>query len=317
MKRNVFITGITGQDGSYLAEQHLLRGDNVHGLVRRNSTNNLGNIEHIKDRLELFEGDLTDLSGLRETLKLIQPDYVYNLAAQSHVGTSYDLPDYTMQVTGMGAMNLFQAVWDICPEAHVYQASSSEMFGLTSGGTFGQNEMTKFDPISPYAVAKMAAHQMAHIWRKRGLWVSCGILFNHESERRGDKFLTSKVAKAAAHKRPVVLGNLKAMRDWGYAPEYTEGMTMILEHPVPDDFVLATGKTVSVEDFVEKCYEAMGLNWLQYVTISDEFKRPVETAPLKGDATKAHNVLGWHHKTDVDGLATRMVDYFRTTQPSD
>ena len=309
--KKVFITGITGQDGSYLAEQHVARGDEVHGLVRRNSTNNLGNIENLKDALHLYEGDVTDISRLRDVLGSIMPDYVYNLAAQSHVGTSYDLPEYTMQVTGLGAMNVFQAVWDICPDARVYQASSSEMFGLTPPGTFGQNEMMRFDPISPYAVAKLTAHHMAHIWKKRGLFVSCGILFNHESERRGDKFLTSKVAKAAAKKEHVVLGNLLAFRDWGYAPEYTQGMTMMLEHSTPQDFVLATGKSVKVEEFVQKCYEYVGLNWLQYVSRDDNFLRPIETAPLKGDATKAHNLLGWHHTTDIDGLVQKMITFYQ------
>lgn len=311
--KKVFIFGCTGQDGSYLSEQHLAKGDQVFGLIRRNSTNNLGNIEHIKDKLKLYEGDLVDISRLRDILSDVMPDYVYNLAAQSHVGTSFEQPEYTMQVTGLGAMNLFQAVWDINPDARVYQASSSEMFGNTPCGTFGQSEGMKFDPVSPYAVAKLVAHQMAHIWRERGLFVSCGILFNHESERRGDKFLTSKVAKAAARYEHVVLGNLNAMRDWGYAPEYTKGMTMMLEYNKPMDFVLATGKAVSVQLFVEKCYEAMGLNWLQYVTQSDDFKRPIETAPLKGDATRAHNLLGWHHETDVDGLVKIMVEFFRTS----
>ena len=307
------VTGASGMDGSYLIEDLLARGDEVWGIVRRNSTNNLGNIQPwvLGNRyFHLVEGDITDISFLESLFAKVMPEQIYNLAAQSHVGTSFELPIYTMNVTGLGATNIMHTMKSVCPEAKLLQASSSEMYGNAKEKDFPLNETTPLRPVSPYAVAKTAAHHMASIMRKRGLWVSTSICFNHESPRRGEKFLTAKVIKAASKKQPVKLGNLDAIRDWGYAIEYVEGMQKILDHTEPDDFVLATGEGFSVKDFVDQTYKAMGLNSDDYVEYNvPEFVRPVELNKLVGNPMKAKRLLGWEAQIEFYTLIDIMLDY--------
>lgn len=306
------VTGASGMDGSYLVEDLLSFGYEVWGIVRRNSTNNLGNLQEwvLGNRnFKLTEGDITDFSFLSDLFSAVQPDQIYNMAAQSHVGTSFELPNYTLDVTGLGAINVMQSMKTECPNAKLLQASSSEMFGNAKESEFPLNENTPLRPISPYAVAKTAAHHMAGIMRKRGLWVSTSICFNHESLRRGEKFLTAKVAKAAAKKEKVRLGNLDAIRDWGYAPEYVKGMQMILDHSEPDDFVLATGEGHSVREFVELSYELMGLDPEEYVEFNvPEFVRPVELNKLIGNPMKAKRMIGWTPEIEFEHLVEIMLD---------
>ncbi len=306
------VTGASGMDGSFMIEDLLARGDKVWGIVRRNATNNLGNIQPwvLENRnFMLVEGDITDDAFIHDLFSTVNPDEIYNLAAQSHVGTSFALPDYTLRVTGLAAINIMNSMKNICPEAKLLQASSSEMFGNAKEKEFPLNENTPLRPISPYAVAKTAAHHMAGIMRKRGLWVSTSICFNHESDRRGEKFLTAKVINAAARKQPVRLGNLEAIRDWGYAIEYVEAMRKILSHSEPDDFVLATGVGRSVKEFVYYAYDAMGLNPEDYVEYNvPEFMRPVELNKLIGNPMKAKRLLGWETKITFNTLIELMLD---------
>lgn len=306
------VTGASGMDGSYLVEDLLSFGYEVWGIVRRNSTNNLGNLQEwvLGNRnFKLTEGDITDFSFLSDLFSAVQPDQIYNMAAQSHVGTSFELPNYTLDVTGLGAINVMQSMKTECPNAKLLQASSSEMFGNAKESEFPLNENTPLRPISPYAVAKTAAHHMAGIMRKRGLWVSTSICFNHEANRRGQKFLTAKVTKAAVKKEKVHLGNLDAIRDWGYAPEYVKGMQMILDHSEPDDFVLATGEGHSVREFVELAYDLMGLNPEEYVEFNvPEFVRPVELNKLIGNPMKAKRLIKWIPEIGFERLVEIMLD---------
>ena len=307
------ITGIGGQDASYLAEQLLARNTEVFGFIRDSSSRgmNLDNISHIKNDIILLKGDLQDYGSVVNAMRECRPDYVYNLAAQSHVGYSYQIPDETIKVTQLGAMNVFQAVADKCPNAKVYQASTSEMFGVTTEDM--QSELTPFRPISPYAIAKTAAHQMAQIWRSRGMFISCGILFNHESPRRGADFLTSKVVNYVAKTSALdstnylQLGNLDAVRDWGYAREYTWGMINMLDYDVPGDFVLATGIGYSVKDFVAAAFSTIGNSWKDFVKVDENLKRPIEAGPLVGNYLKAYMMLGWKAKTSFHELVALLV----------
>jgi GDPmannose 4,6-dehydratase len=306
------ITGITGMDGSYLAEQLLAKNIEVFGFVRDSSSRgiNYDNISHIKNDITLLKGDLQDYGSVVNAMRECKPYYVYNLAAQSHVGYSYQIPDETIKVTQLGAMNVFQAVADECPNAKVYQASTSEMFGVTTEDM--QSELTPFRPISPYAIAKTAAHQMAQIWRSRGMFISCGILFNHESPRRGSDFLTSKVVNYVAesslkHMDWLKLGNLDAIRDWGYAPEYVEGMIKMLDYNMPGDFVLATGVGHSVKEFVAAAFSTIGCNWNDFVLIDENLKRPIEAGPLVGNPMKAYMFLGWKARTSFHELVSLLV----------
>jgi GDPmannose 4,6-dehydratase len=259
----------------------------------------------------LLKGDLQDYGSVANAMRECKPDYVYNLAAQSHVGYSYKIPDETIKVTQLGAMNVFQAVAEECPNAKVYQASTSEMFGVTTEDM--QSELTPFRPISPYAIAKTAAHQMAQIWRSRGMFISCGILGNHESPRRGADFLTSKVVNYVAETSALdstdylQLGNLDAVRDWGYAPEYTEGMIKMLDYYVPSDFVLATGVGYSVKEFVAAAFSTIGNSWKDFVKVDENLKRPIEAGPLVGNPMKAYMFLGWKAKTSFHELVSLLV----------
>jgi GDPmannose 4,6-dehydratase len=304
------ITGITGQDGSYLAELLLEKGYEVHGVVRRSSSFNTGRINHIFDRLHLHYGDLADGRSLDSILSTAPFDEVYNLGAQSHVRTSFDIPEYTGDVVALGSLRLL----DACRgrDIRFYQASSSELFGKVL--EVPQSETTPFYPRSPYGVAKQYAYSMTVNYRESYQMFACnGILFNHESPRRGETFVTRKITKAAARIKlgkqdKLFLGNLDAKRDWGYAKEYVEGMWRMLQQNNPDDNVLATGYTWSSRDFLDVAFGVLDLDWRKYVEIDSRYFRPTEVDLLVGDASKAKRVLGWEAKTMMPELARIMVD---------
>jgi GDPmannose 4,6-dehydratase len=312
------ITGITGQDGSYLTELLLEKGYEVHGLIRRASTFNTSRIDHLytdphdpSSRLFLHYGDLSDGARLVTLLNEIDPDEVYNLAAQSHVRVSFDEPEHTGDTTGVGAMRLLEAVRMAGIKCRYYQASSSEMFG---GAPPPQNENTPFYPRSPYGAAKVYAYWVTKNYREAyGMFAVNGILFNHESPRRGPTFVTRKITRAAARIRAgledvVYLGNLDAVRDWGYAPEYVDGMWRMLQADAPDDYVVATGTRFTVRDFVATAFEHAGLDWEKHVRFDERYLRPTEVDALIGDASKAADQLGWSPKVRAGEIARLMVD---------
>jgi len=316
--KRAFITGITGQDGSYLAELLLSKGYEVHGLIRRASTFNTSRIDHLyvdpheaSARLFLHYGDLVDGTRLVTLLSAIEPDEVYNLAAQTHVRVSFDEPVHTGDVTGTGSIRLLEAVRLSGVRCRFYQASSSEMFGASPPP---QSELTPFYPRSPYGAAKVYAYWVTRNYREAyGLFAVNGILFNHESPRRGETFATRKITRAVARikagvESDVYLGNLDAIRDWGYAPEYVEGMWRMLQAPEPDDFVLATGRGCTVREFAEAAFEHAGLDWHKHVKFDERYLRPAEVDSLIGDATKAADVLGWKASVHAPELARIMVD---------
>ncbi|MFI5692992.1 GDP-mannose 4,6-dehydratase [Kribbella sp. NPDC051586] len=316
--KKAFVTGITGQDGSYLAELLLAKGYEVHGLIRRASTFNTKRIDHLyedphaKDkRLFLHYGDLTDGSRLVTLLASIQPAEVYHLAAQSHVRVSFDEPEYTGDTTGMGTTRLLEAIRMIGLDCRFYQASSSEMFGATPPP---QNEDTPFYPRSPYGAAKLYGYWMTRNYREAyDMFAVNGILFNHESPRRGETFVTRKITRAVAaiklgRQDRLYLGNLDACRDWGYAPEYVEGMWRMLQHDTPADYVIATGTSYSVKDFVSLAFHHVGLDWESYVDYDRRYERPTEVDSLVGDASKAMTELGWKAQVHVPELVQIMVD---------
>ena len=321
MAKSALITGITGQDGSYLAELLLEKGYTVHGIVRRSSTFSTERIDHIyQDRHEspdllLHYGDLTDGQALTNLVLEIQPDEIYNLGAQSHVRVSFDQPVYTLQTVGVGTLNILEAarILNKQKSVRVYQASSSEMYGDVLGTP--QNESTPFNPQSPYACAKVYAfHQTVNYRRSYDLFACNGILFNHESERRGETFVTRKITRAAGRikagiQKKLYLGNLDAKRDWGYAKDYVEGMWQMLQHNKADDFVLATGKTQSVKEFLALVFKRLDLNWEEHVEIDPRYFRPAEVNLLLGDASKAKKELGWTAKTSLEKLVEIMVDH--------
>ncbi|MFL6171422.1 MAG: GDP-mannose 4,6-dehydratase [Marmoricola sp.] len=312
MKR-AFITGITGQDGSYLAELLLEKGYEVHGLVRRSSSMNRGRIDHLHTdkTLHLHYGDLTDGVGLVNLIRSIRPDEVYNLGAQSHVKVSFEMPDYTASTNSIGTLNLLEAIRAAGLECRFYQASTSEMFGSTPPP---QNEESKFHPRSPYGASKLQAHWVTVNYREAyGLYAVSGILFNHESPRRGENFVTRKITKAVAAisagiQDHVELGNLEAIRDWGFAPEYVEGMWRMLQVDEPGDYVLATGVGHTVREFCEAAFSHADLEWTDYVRHNDSFERPAEVDALIGDASRAAEVLDWRAQTTALDLARLMVD---------
>jgi GDPmannose 4,6-dehydratase len=312
MKR-ALITGITGQDGSYLAELLLAKGYEVHGLIRRSSSFNTQRIDHIFDRLKLHHGDLSDSGNLTTLLLHISPDEVYNLAAQSHVRVSFDVPEYTGQVTGIGCVRLLEAIRQLGLHPRFYQASSSEQYGKVQA--VPQSETTPFYPRSPYAVAKQFAHWSVINYRESyGMHASCGILFNHESPRRGETFVTRKIAKAAARiklgqQNKLSLGNLSAKRDWGHAKEYVEAMWLMLQQDEPDDYVIATGETYSVREFLTVAFEHLNLDWRDFVEIDAKYYRPAEVDLLVGDYSKAKAKLGWEPKIKFKDLVCEMVDH--------
>jgi GDPmannose 4,6-dehydratase len=318
MAQRALITGITGQDGSYLTQLLLAKDYEVHGLIRRASTFNTDRIdEYYQDphdgerKLVLHHGDLSDGTGLVNLLAAIKPDEVYHLGAQSHVKVSFEMPEYTGDITGLGTMRLLEALRAAHVDTRFYQASSSELYGSTPPP---QNEDTPFHPRSPYSVAKLYGYWATVNYREAyGMYACNGILFNHESERRGETFVTRKITRAVARiaaglQDKVYLGNLDAVRDWGYAPEYVEGMWRMLQHDEPQDYVLATGIGTTVREFCETAFAHAGLNWEDHVRYDKSYERPTEVDALIGDASKARDVLGWEAKTDARALAQLMVD---------
>lgn len=311
--KKALITGITGQDGSYLAEILLEKGYKVYGLVRRTSTPILVNLEHIINEIELISGDLTDLSSLIPILKEVNPDEVYNLAAQSFVGTSWQQPILTGQITALGVTNILEALRLVKPDVKFYQASSSEMFGKVV--EIPQKETTPFYPRSPYGVAKVYGHWITVNYRESFNMYACsGILFNHESPRRGIEFVTRKISDGVARiklglQHEIRLGNLDAKRDWGYAKDYVECMWLMLQQETPDDYVIATGETHSVREFLEIAFNYVGLNYEEYVVIDPKLFRAAEVDLLLGDPSKAIKKLGWNpKKTSFEDLVKMMVD---------
>ena len=306
------ITGITGQDGSYLAELLLEKGYEVYGLVRRLSTPNETRIKASIDRLVLLQGDLTDQSSLNIAVQTAMPDEVYNLAAQSFVATSWNQPELTGNVTGLGVVRVLEAVRHFRPTARFYQASSSEMFGTSPQPL--KNETTPFHPRSPYAVAKVFGYHTTVNYRESyGLFCSNGILFNHESPRRGIEFVTKKISDGVAHiahdhARELRLGDIEVRRDCGYAPDYVEAMWLMLQQDEPEDYVIATGESHSVREFVQLAFAEVGLNWEDHVTIDKYLMRPADVADLCGDASKARTKLGWTPHTSFEELVRTMVD---------
>jgi len=309
--KTALITGITGQDGSYLAELLLEKGYEVHGIMRRSSSFNTERIDHIFDQLHLHYGDLTDGSSVSKILHQVHPDEVYNLGAQSHVRVSFDIPEYTADATGIGTLRLLEACRDPELRPRFYQASSSELFGMPV--EVPQSEKTPFYPRSPYGVAKLFSYWTTVNYREAYYLYACnGILFNHESERRGETFVSRKIAKAAARikkglQKELLLGNLDAKRDWGYAKEYVEAMWLMLQQANPDDYVIATGETHTVRDFVQLAFEVVGLDYHDYVGIDPRYYRPTEVDILQGDASKAKRVLGWEPKVKFEALVCGMV----------
>lgn len=317
--KRALITGITGQDGSYLAELLLEKGYEVYGIIRRSSSFNTQRINHIyqdpheKDvKLKLIFGDLSDASSINQIIKDVNPHEIYNLAAQSHVRVSFDVPEYTGDATAIGVTRLLEAIRDNKIKTKFYQASSSEMFGKVQA--VPQREDTPFYPRSPYAVAKLYGHWITKNFRESYDMYACsGILFNHESPRRGETFVTRKITRAVANIRhglqnELYLGNLDAKRDWGYARDYVEAMWLMLQQDKADDYVVATGETHSVQEFVERAFDHAQLDWKKFVKFDKRYMRPAEVDLLIGDATKAKKVLGWKPKVKFDELVTMMVD---------
>ncbi len=313
-----FITGITGQDGSYLTELLLQKGYAVHGLVRRASMFNRSRIDHLRaelsmgpDRLVLHYGDLNDLTSVRRLLGKIQPVEIYHLAGQSHVGLSFEIPEVTCAENGMAVLGLLEIIRDLGYPARFYQASSSEVFGRPASAP--QDEQTPFNPVNPYGAAKAFATQLGRIYRDSyGVYACSGITYNHESPRRGENFVTRKISRAAARIKlgqqdGLALGNLDARRDWGYAPEYVEGMWRMLQQEKPDDFVLATGETHSIEDFLTAAFGCLDLDWRRHVKFESRFVRPAEVGELVGNPAKAKALLGWVPATRLPRLAEIMV----------
>jgi GDPmannose 4,6-dehydratase len=316
--KKALITGITGQDGSYLAEQLLEKGYEVHGLVRRSSSFNTGRIDHLyRDphergvQLFMHYGDLTESSRLVKLVYEIQPDEVYHLGAQSHVRVSFDTPEYTSDAVGMGTVRLLEAIRETGVATRFYQASSSEMYGAAAPP---QDESTPFHPRSPYAVAKVMAHWITVNYRESyGMFAATGILFNHESPRRGETFVTRKITRALARidaglQEKLFLGNLDAKRDWGYTPDYTDAMWRILQADEPDDYVIATGEMHSVREFLDEAAAHLGLNWQEVVEFDERYLRPAEVDALQGDASKAREKLGWTPTVTFKELVQVMVD---------
>jgi GDPmannose 4,6-dehydratase len=315
--KKAFLTGITGQDGSYLAELLLNKGYEVHGLIRRSSTFNTDRIDHLyrdvhepQTKLFLHYGDLSISGQLMDLLHSISPDEIYHLGAQSHVRVSFDMPEYTGDITGLGTLRILESIRKTGIKTKFYQASSSEMFGAALPP---QNEKTIFQPRSPYAAAKVYAYYIAQNYRAAyGIFAVNGILFNHESPRRGETFVTRKITRAATQiklglKDKLYLGNLDAKRDWGFAGDFVEAMWLMLQQEKPDDFVIATGETHSVREFVEKVFSKLNLDYNKYVAIDPRYLRPTEVDVLLGDATKARKALGWKPKVTFDKLIDMMI----------
>jgi GDPmannose 4,6-dehydratase len=315
VKRKAFITGITGQDGSYLAEILLEKGYEVYGMVRRSSSFNTARIDHIFGDIELVFGDLTDASSLNQLMRTLRPDEVYNLGAQSHVRVSFDIPEYTADVDAMGTLRLLDAIREEGVQCRLYQASSSEMFGKVA--EVPQRETTPFHPRSPYGVGKVFSYWITRNYREAyGMFAVNGILFNHESPRRGPTFVTRKVTRAVGailrgEQSELRMGNLDAKRDWGYARDYMDGAWRMLQADEPDDFVLATGETHSIRELLDEAFGYAGLDWNDYVQIDERYFRPAEVDLLIGDYSKAKEKLGWEPAVRFQELIRMMVDHDR------
>jgi len=320
--KKVIITGINGQDGSYLAEFLLEKGYEVWGTVKRNSVSETQStrIEHLRSsgKINLEYADLTDMASLVRILQKVQPDEIYNLAAQSHVRVSFDQPIYTANVTGLGTLNLLEAVRMVSPDSKIYQASSSEMFGNNIDKDGYQRETTPMNPVSPYGCAKVFSYNICRNYKNSyGMFISNGILFNHESPRRGTNFVTNKVVKAAVRIKlglqdKLYLGNLDATRDWGHAKDYVGAMWLMLQADTPDDYVCATGKSHSVRELCEYVFNKLDLNYINHVAISGKHMRPEELRDLKGDASKIKKDLGWCHKYTFESMLDEMIEYWKT-----
>lgn len=317
-RKKALITGITGQDGSYLAELLLGKGYEVYGIIRRSSSFNTGRLDNIYQdphvphaRLHLVYGDLNDASSVNKILRTVRPDEIYNLAAQSHVRVSFDIPEYTAEVTALGCLRLLEGIRETGIKARFYQASSSELFGRAPAP---QSEKTPFEPVSPYAVAKLFAYWTTKNYRDSyGIFACNGILFNHESPRRGETFVTRKITRAIARIKhglqdKLYLGNLDAKRDWGFAGDYVEAMWRMLQAKKPQDYVIATGETYSVKDFLEEAFGAAGMDWKKYVRIDKRYFRPLEVDVLLGDARKARKELKWKPAVSFKQLVRMMVE---------
>jgi GDPmannose 4,6-dehydratase len=327
--KKALITGITGQDGSYLAELLLDKGYDVHGIIRRSSSFNTGRIDHIYKYLHLYYGDVTDTLSLQNIIQEVKPDEIYNLSAQSHVAVSFELPEYTGQVDALGVLKLLESVKKYSPNTKIYQASTSELFGKVK--EIPQKETTPFHPRSPYGVSKLYAYWICKNYRESyNMFISNGILFNHESSRRGETFVTKKITMGLANwlktSKPIKLGNLNAKRDWGYAKDYVYGMWLMLQQEKPDDFILATGESHSIREFVEESCKYIGINieWIDdginekgieknsgsvIIEIDPKYFRPSEVDLLLGDPTKAKNILGWEAKTKFKDLIKIMMEH--------
>jgi len=312
MNKKALITGITGMDGSYMADLLLSKGYEVYGLERHKSGGNRKNIEHIIGKITLIKGDLSDTGSLMRAIEIAQPDEIYNFASQSFVGDSWLIAEHTGNITGLGVLRLLEAMKTVKPNSRLVQASSSEMFGKLESDT--ANETSRFYPKNPYAVAKIFAHQIVENYRDSyGLFVCSSICFNHESERRNIEFVTRKISNSVARiklglDKKLYLGTLDARRDWGYAPEFVQGIWGMLQLSIPQDFVFATGESYSVKDFVEKAFQLIGIeDWENYVEQDDKFMRPVEVDYLKGDYSKAKAILNWEPKVKLDEIIQRMV----------
>jgi GDPmannose 4,6-dehydratase len=324
MQKVALVTGVSGQDGSYLVDFLIAKGYEVHGIIRRSSSFNTGRLEHHIQNPEVYNktlflhyGDLTDYTTIEKLINRCNPDEIYNLGAQSHVRVSFDAPVYTGETIGIGTLNVLEAIRSYeqisGKKVRYYQASSSEMFGKVQ--EVPQKETTPFYPRSPYGCAKAYAHHLTINYRESyGLHASCGILFNHESPRRGETFVTRKITRAVGRiyqglQKKLYLGNLDALRDWGFAGDYVEAMWMMLQQETPDDYVIATGKMINVREFCEKAFARFGMNYLDYVEVDERYYRPAEVDQLLGDSTKAKEKLGWEPKITIDELINMMADH--------
>ena len=318
MSKRALITGIAGQDGSYLSEHLLNEGYEVHGIIRRQSTaeNQESRLEHVSDKVNTYYGDLTDVPSLIRIMRDVQPTHIFNLGAMSHVRISFDVPSYTIQTNGLGVLNILDIYKEFAPEARFYQASSSEMFGNSVDDDGFQRESTPLNPVSPYGCAKVIAYNLVRHYRNAYNLHACnGILFNHESPRRGSNFVTNKVVKAAVQIKlgmldKLEMGNMDSYRDWGHSKDYTRGMMDIINHDTPDDFVLSTMETHSVRDLCQVVFDHLDLDYNDFVVQNPKYMRPEELKYLKGDSTKARTVLGWEPEYTFESMMHEMVDYW-------